>query len=596
MTETAVLEDLGRLTRGRYRPPPPLTVSEWSDANRVLSPESSASPGKWRTLPYMKSIQDAITDPDVATIVFQKGSQLGATEALISMLLFQLDTDPGPIMTLLPTLDLAASFSRDRLAPAIRDCAAVAKLIGKPRGRDADNSVFRKSAGGAILTISGANSPASLSSRPVRFLLCDETDRYPAATAEGDPLSLAIRRTTAFKRAKVVIASTPTIKGASRIESWYDISDGNEYHMPCARCGELSVYEWEQVRWDHDAPGAPWLVCRLCEGRIEDTERPAMVAAGKWIPSRPFNGIRGYRAWEIVAPWRRLSDIVSSFLTAKTSLESRQVWTNTCLGRTWEPPTEGGSTDVSALLLRREDYAHDGVLPEGVKILTAGVDTQDDRLVFSIWGFGAGEESWIIDHDAIAYDPAKPEAWSALDEVLEREYPHASGGSMRVQCCLVDSAGHRTQSVYDSVIKRQSRRVFACIGRNGGEKGMIVSPAHPVRPRNGSGTVLLRVFDSAQTTSLIMNRLAVAEVGPEYVHLGRHVADEVYLQELTAERLTTIRNKWGIPTRVWQQIRDRNEALDTAKMALAALRIVAPNAAAFSRLAAAITTTGGLRS
>jgi phage terminase large subunit GpA-like protein len=198
---TTALDRLEDETWARWAPPPQLTVSEWSDLHRVLSPETSAEPGRWQTsrVPYLREIQDAVNDPRVETIVFLKSSQLGATEALVNTLCYELTCDPGPCMFIMPTLDLASSFSKDRLQPAIRDCAVLRDMVGAPRSRDADNSILRKGVAGAVLTISGANSPASLSSRPVRFVLADEIDRWPATVgAEGDPLALAIKRRPRF--------------------------------------------------------------------------------------------------------------------------------------------------------------------------------------------------------------------------------------------------------------------------------------------------------------------------------------------------------------------------------------------------------------
>jgi phage terminase large subunit GpA-like protein len=200
-----------------------------------------------------------------------------------------------------------------------------------------------------------------------------------------------------------------------------------------------------------------------------------------------------------------------------------------------------------------------------------------------------GEESWVLHYENLPGDPARPEVWSALDALLQRPWLHASGLELRISCALIDSGGHRTQSVYGYVMPRQGRRVYACKGQSGGTHGMLVSPAHPVKPQSGPGTVLLRAVDSDQTKSLIYSRLRLSEPGPEYVHFPMSVG-ETFFNELTAETLRTKRNKYGVPTKVWEQVRSRNEAIDCLSYSLAALRIIAPAPRRIEVAAAQIAT------
>ena len=238
-------------------------------------------------------------------------SQIGKTEVLLNGLLYAFGNDPGPSMCVMPTLEIAGSFSTDRLTPALRNCPPLA--ASAPRSRTTGDAILHKRIAGSPLSLCGANSPASLASRPVRFLSCDEIDHWPAATAEGDPLALAIQRTAAFRRRKIVLASTPTVKFASRIEDWFARSDQRELWPPCPRCGGRFVVAWKDVVWESGAPDSARLVCPLCRGRIEDGERPAMFAAAEWRAGNPdVTRIRGYRAWAIVSPWLRLSELVES--------------------------------------------------------------------------------------------------------------------------------------------------------------------------------------------------------------------------------------------------------------------------------------------
>src|ERR1019366_7927890 len=219
------------------RPPPRLTVSQWADANRVLSSESSSLPGRWDTAraEFLRGIMDAANDPDVETIVVMKAAQVGASEALLNMLGFYIAHDPSPILMLQPTLEMSESFSKDRLSTMIRDCPQLAALVADPKSRDSGNALLYKAYPGGFAALAGSNSPASLASRPIRILLCDEIDRYPISIAsEGDPLSLATRRCTTFWDRKIVMVSTPTVKGASRIEMAYKESDQRKFFAPCS--------------------------------------------------------------------------------------------------------------------------------------------------------------------------------------------------------------------------------------------------------------------------------------------------------------------------------------------------------------------------
>lgn len=567
----------------RWAPPPRLTVSEWADRERVLPAASSAEPGRWRTdrTPYLREIMDAITDRRTETIVVMKSSQTGLTEVLLNAIGYHMHLDPCPMMLIEPTLDISGAMSKDRIAPMLRTTPALRDIVGTPRARDASSTLLHKSFAGGQLTLAGANSPASLASRPIRLLLADEVDRWPVSVgAEGDPLALAVKRTTTFRRRKVVIVSSPTVKDASRIEDWFAISDQRRYQTPCPRCGGRFVLEWSHVRWTDRDPSTAFIECPTCHGRIDERDRPAMLAGGTWAPTATFAGIAGFHIWELQAPWRSLRDQVAAFLVARQSLEARQAWTNTSLGLTWETPSE--KVEPSTLLLRREDYHAE--LPAGVRIVTAGVDTQDDRLEAVVVGWGIGEECWIIARETDIGDPARPDVWRDLDELLATDWAHESGGTMRICCTLVDAGGHRTQSVYNAIIPRQTHRVYASFGRSGGEKGLLVSPPKAIRPASGSGNVMRRIVDVDQVKALLFARLKISEPGPEYLHFPRSLG-ETFFDELTAERLVTKRNKFGVPMKTWEQIRDRNESLDCLVLSLAALRIIAPTPARFDKAA-----------
>ncbi|MGO4917347.1 phage terminase large subunit family protein [Pseudogemmobacter sp. W21_MBD1_M6] len=241
------------------RPPPDLTISDWADQNRRLSSEASAEPGQWRTsrAEYQRGIMDAISDPSVETVVVMSSAQTGKTETQLCCVGYHIDQDPAPIMVVMPTERDAETWSKDRFSPMARDTPCLQDKIANPKSRDGNNKILHKRFPGGHLTIVGANAPSGLASRPIRLLLCDEVDRYPfSAGAEGDPVNLARKRTVTFWNRKIVLVSTPTNKGASRIETAYQESDQRRFWVPCPECGTEQILTWPQVRWDKGEDGS----------------------------------------------------------------------------------------------------------------------------------------------------------------------------------------------------------------------------------------------------------------------------------------------------------------------------------------------------
>ena len=256
---TAVLRRTVRAALKVLTPPPEMTISDWADANRRLSSEASAEPGRWRTsrAQYQRGIMEAISDARTQTVVIMSSAQVGKTEILNNAVGYHIDQDPAPIMVVMPTERDAETWSKDRFSPMARDTPCLAGKIADPKSRDGTNKILHKRFPGGHLTIVGANAPSGLASRPIRILLCDEVDRYPfSAGAEGDPVNLAKKRTVTFWNRKIVLVSTPTIRGASRIETAYEESDQRQFRVPCPDCGTEQVLTWGQVRWDKAPDGS----------------------------------------------------------------------------------------------------------------------------------------------------------------------------------------------------------------------------------------------------------------------------------------------------------------------------------------------------
>jgi phage terminase large subunit GpA-like protein len=401
----------------------------------------------------------------------------------------------------------------------------------------------------------------------VRLVLLDEVDRFPpSAGTEGDPVKLAIKRTANFWNRKVIVTSTPTTKGASRIEAAWEESDQRFYEVPCPVCGGYQTLKWGQVKWEKGPKGSAEGVryeCEHCRSQLSEPDKHRMIRNGRWVITCPWIvRVAGFHINELYSPWSTWLGVVENFLEAKKRPETLRVWVNTSLGETWEE--EGVTVDDVALGGRREDYGIGDPLPEGVLLLTAGVDVQGDRIEATAWGFGIGEESWVIQHVVFRGNPETSlQVWRDLDDWLLRTWPHASGTALRIASACVDSGGHATQQVYDFCRKREPRRVWAIIGRAGA--GL---PLLKLTPRRTKQKVVLGIAGTDTAKGLLFSRLGLSEYGPGYIHFPRDVDDE-WFKQLTSEKLMTKHIK-GVPTRVWKQIRARNEALDCAVYAFAA--------------------------
>ncbi|MDD5212247.1 MAG: phage terminase large subunit family protein [Sulfuricurvum sp.] len=550
-------------------PPKRLSVSQWADEYRYLSPEASAEPGKWNTsrAEYQRGMMDAFSDPSIHTVVIMSSAQIGKTEMLNNIVGFFIDQDPSPVLLLQPTLDMGEAWSKDRLAPMLRDTLVLKGKVGEARTRDSGNTLLHKQFQGGHITIAGANSPASLASRPIRVVLCDEVDRYPigGAGSEGDSVALAFKRTTTFWNRKMMITSTPTIKGVSRVEMAYEGSDMRRYHVPCPECHEEQHLKWANVTWEKDDPSSARYTCDGCGSLWSDAKRWGAIKKGQWIAQSATKGVAGFHLNEIYSPWVSLCDMVTNFLEAKKSKETLKTFVNTSLGETWEE--EGIQLDDSELMTRREEYTD---VPSGALVLVAGVDVQDDRLELEVKGFGNGEESWGIDYKIIYGDPSKQNVWDDLDTALLQQYQNEDGYTMRIAASCIDTGGHFADAVYKFVKNKEARRVYAVKGSS--------TPGAPLvnrGTRSNKGNVKLFSVGTDTAKELIFARLKIDVFGSGYMHFSK-IYDEEFFKQLTAERITTkfIR---GFPARVWTKTRPRNEALDLNVYALAALAILNPN-------------------
>jgi len=489
---------------------------------------------------------DASCDPAVRETVFMKSAQVGWTEALNNVIGFHVDQDPAPILLLQPTLEMAEAWSKDRLAPMIRDTPCLNGRIADPKARDSGNTLLHKRFTGGHLTIVGANSPAGLASRPVRVLLCDEVDRFPvSAGTEGDPIDLARRRTATFRNRKVLMGSTPTVKGASRIEAAFEQSDQRFYFVPCPHCEEFQRLVWAQVKWEEGQPETAAYVCQHCGAVLTDADKPEMLRRGEWRPSKPFNGVAGFHISELYSPWTSWPEMATAFIRAKKFPETLQTWINTALGETWEE--KGETVEPEGLLARKEGYGPDE-LPPGVLLLTVGGDVQDDRIECQLLGWGTNEECWILEQKIFLGNPGNARFWNEeIDPYLKQRYRTEDGRSLAIEAAAFDSGGHCTQAVYDYCVARRRFRIWAIKGQAG--PGRLAWPKRASRV--ASSRVPLHIIGVDTIKSTLYGRLEkVPKPGAGYIHLPESFDAEA-CKQLTSETRVRVYVK-GRAVIVWK--------------------------------------------
>ena len=570
------------------KPLPKMTVSEWADKYRMLSSGISAEPGKWKTsrAPYQKEIMDAFTQPNVSRVVVKSASQVGKSDVMNNIIGRFAHLDPCAVMMIQPTIEMAEDYSKSRISPMIRDTKCLSSLFFDVKSRDSNNTILSKIFPGGRLIMCGANSPAGLASRPIRILLADEVDRFPvSAGTEGDPVDLAAKRTTTFWNAVIGMFSTPTNEGASRIDIEYRAGTQEEWQHKCPNCGEYHLLRHTDMHVDYEGDGKNIIVhgvkWRCPDCGYEFTEAQMKRAKKKYVAQNEraiANGIRSFFVNCFASPWLPWKDVMKEWLMAKGKPDRERVVMNTRFGETYRLP--GAFEDENIFLRRREAYGAE--LPNGVLMLTAAVDTQDNRLEYEVCGWGRDEESWGIVKGVILGEPDKAQTWQDLDEVLDRVYTFKDGTGLKVLRTFIDSGGHYTSCVYQYCLRNFAKQRFAIKGQGG--------PGIPLNYKIGRAQgakiplCILGVDDGKQQ---IMNRLAIGTRGAQYFHfpkdekglsyLAHRGYDDLYFKGIISEHKKTIK-KGGQIREIWEPTAGvRNEPLDLRVYNLACMESCRPD-------------------
>lgn len=596
--KSAVMAALRRSAATHLVPPPDMLPSDWAEQN-IRIPVGNAVPGpiSFANAPYQRGMVDVVKQPGVRRVDYMTGAQLGKTTVQQCVTGYFIAHEPRSQIFVQPSQGDVQTFLETKLRPMLDANKAISSKMAKQRGRDGVNNSRIISYAGGWLMFSWAGSPKTLRGRSAPVVQADEVDGM-AATEEGDPVELLAQRTATFgDMALQTRSSTPTIKGASRIESGFLAGDQRRFHVPCPDCGEAQHLKWGQITWpgrrsrgfedadldlepdgEHDPAGAEY-VCEHCGSCWDDGQRIAAIrnaepAGHGWKAAKPFKGHASFHAPEWLSTFRRMRDIVQSYLD-KLAVGDLQSFMNVSAAETFEERGEQADPDGLAARAAASTY-QTGTVPMGGLVLTAGIDMQQDRLEVEIVAWGLGEQSWSVEYTVLWGDPDAGDVWDELEELLSSTWQHESGAHLQISAACVDTGGTggNTQSAYDWLRGKTGRRIFAVKGQGGWGRAIVQAPS---RKQSGKTKRKVDLFlvasDEAKLT--VMRRLAVEKPGPGYCHFPSDREGD-YFQQLTAEKLVT-RYVKGFPVREWHKTRPRNEALDCRVYATAALKIVNPS-------------------
>lgn len=580
------------ISKNGLKPLPKTSVSHWADNYRMLSSGISAEPGKWKTsrAPYQKDIMNAFTEPGIHRVVVKSSSQIGKSDMMNNVIGRFAHLDPCAIMMIQPTIDMAQDYSKTRIAPMIRDTKVLNNLFYDVKSRDANNTILSKVFPGGRLIMCGANSPAGLASRPIRILLADEVDRFPdSAGTEGDPVDLAAKRMTTFWNSCMGLFSTPTNEGTSRIDEEYLAGTQEEWQHKCPNCGEYHLLRHIDMTVDYKEIKTPsgkktvivndvkWR-CPHCG--FSFSEKEMKQTPQKYISRNADalkNGIRSFFVNGFTSPWMTWTRIMREWLEAKGDPEREKVIMNTVFGESYKQ--KGAFEDEQIFLRRRESYGAE--LPNGVLLLTAAIDTQDNRLEYEVVGWGKEEECWGIRKGIVLGAPNQARTWKEIDNILDKTYHFADGKGLKVVRTFIDSGGHYTSDVYNYCQKNFYKQRFAIKGRGGPGIPLIYKIAKANNAK--APLILLGVDDGKQQ---IMDRLSIDSPGPLYFHfpqdegikeLSNRGYDDLYFKGIISEHKKVYKRN-GVLREVWETTKNvRNEPLDLRNYNLACMKSLQPD-------------------
>lgn len=601
-----------RSLRSVLTPPKLMAVDEWADEYRVLAREASSTGGKYKvsTVEVARGPMQAASERGVKKISIMCATQLMKTNVLENVIGHFVHLDPCPILILQPKDDTVESFSKEKLVPMILKTPVLLNSFGGMsafQGRSSENTIKYKRFRGGYLSLQSAGSPANLAMRSIRIVLADEIDKYEDSR-EGDSLVLAEERMKTFSHNSLMIqVCSPTVKGSSRIERQYNLSDKRKGYVACPHCNHEEYLKWSNVKWNKDEsgkgiPSSAHYICEECGVLWSERERLRLLTKKgsiKWRQTKKFtccekaqdpqetrlwddhghalceecgkegisNKHAGFHASFLYSPWSPLSEEVENFLERKESKPSLRAFVNTRLAETFEDDTSLESVEMDPSKLSERVEPPFDYVPDEVQVITAGVDVQGDRLEMEIVGWGAGDESWSLGYHVIEEDPSVDECWRKLDDMLLEPFYKKDGSRISIRSACVDSGGHSTQQVYAFCRPRKNRLIFPIKG--GGEQGGTRMPIWNNAKVVAEGKPYIVGTNTAKDN--IESMMKVMTPGPGYMHIPAGRADSWFKMIASEKRVIFHLN--GQRKSRWEPTYKgaRNEALDCRVYALAAL-------------------------
>jgi phage terminase large subunit GpA-like protein len=575
--------------RAGLRPDPPVTVSEWADKHRVLSARTANWNGRWRTarVPYLREPFDLLsaTSP-VQRVVIQKASQMGFTESAVNWLGYTIHHAPGPFLFVEPTVEVGKRLSRQKIDVAIQSSETLRRLVAAPRSRDATNTVLLKEFPGGLLVITGANSAAGLCYTACRYAVLDDIDRFPLnVEGEGNPLALVAARSRTFgARRKELLMSSPTVTGYSAIEREFQTTDQRRYFVPCPACDTYQVLELVNLIWEPGRPKTVRYRCSACGHLMREAAKTRMLARGEWRATAPQTdpGVVGFHISALYCPigWLSWAEIAAEAEKASRDPEQAQAFANTILGESYR---QRGETPDWRRLRDRQTADPVGVVPRGVLFLTAGVDVQQDRLEVSVWGWGRGRRSWLVDHRILEGNVMREEVWQALSDLVAQTWPAGPDGTLAMALARVGvDTGFATPQVHAWARRQPAGRLV--LVRGGGPSVALVSLPRLVEAVESGRTTKRRRRYGLRVWAVDTHAIKLETYGWLYLEppddrvsfpagwIALPAVGDEFCRQLVAEHLVSKIVK-GREVREWVRVH-RNEALDCRVYARAAAHLV----------------------
>ncbi|MDO5630529.1 MAG: phage terminase large subunit family protein [Paracoccus sp. (in: a-proteobacteria)] len=548
------------------KPPARLDLAEWVEKNVRLPATVAAQSGRFKLFPYQVEIARSMGNPAVERVSILKSARVGATQLMVAAIGHYALNDPAAQMVVMPSESDCRMLMTNIIEPTFAASPALRNaLLEDVSGRD--TMLSRHYPGGSLALVSGG-SPKNLRARTVRTLWVDEVDGLAlSAGDEGDPVALAIRRTMTYSNRLIVMASTPVDEETSRILRAYNEGDCRIYQVPCPECGEFHEIEWKDIQWPEGKPEAAYYVCPSCGCVTQETEKARMVAAGRWVATKPeVTGHHSYRLNSLVStlPNAALGRLATEFVAAKRDPSLLKTWVNTVLGQAWRDDSEG--LDESDLMARAEPFCLDRIPPE-VLTITGGADIQRDRIELATLGWTADGAALVLRHDVFWGDPLAGDVWVDLFDALRRSFPHPRGGTLRYDAALIDSGdGVTVDAVYDATRGRSHQRIFPCKGVSGWK--------HPTLTvgQARQKTVRLQLVGVDGVKARIMQMVAAGAF-----RFSDRVCDANWFEQFVSERLQ-VRYSRGVPVKEWHRLPGRRaEVWDCCVYAVAAKSLVQIN-------------------